>query len=66
LKEEELMALLENIIVETKKEVVGRICFLKIDHIAEIREVVGMSIFISKWQNLGVLSSQTSKKKLKS
>jgi hypothetical protein len=36
LKEEELMALLKEIIIETRKKVVGRIFFPKVDHITKI------------------------------
>ncbi len=48
LKEEELMALLEETIVETKKEVMGRIFFSKVDHITETGEVVGIIYFFPK------------------
>jgi hypothetical protein len=46
LKEEELMALLEEIITDIKKEVVGRFFFPKVDHITKIRkEDVGIILF---------------------
>jgi hypothetical protein len=41
LKEEELMALLEQIIMETRKEVVGRTFLPKVDHIIETGDVLG-------------------------
>jgi hypothetical protein len=43
LKDEELMVLLEEIVIETRKEVVGNYFFPKVDHIIEIgKEVVGI------------------------
>jgi hypothetical protein len=49
LKDKELMVLLEEIIIETRKEVVGNCFFLKVDHIIEIgKEVVGIFFFPPK------------------
>jgi hypothetical protein len=45
LKEEELVALLKNVIIEIRKEVVGRTFFSKIDHITKTKEVVGRIFF---------------------
>ncbi len=43
------MALLEEIITKTRKGVVGRIFFPKIDHITKIgKEVVGIIFFFQK------------------
>ncbi len=39
------MALLEEIIIKTRKEVMGRIFFSKVDHIIEIGKVVGIIFF---------------------
>jgi hypothetical protein len=46
LKEEELMALLEEIITKIRKEVMGRIVFPKVNHTTKIeKEVVGRILF---------------------
>jgi hypothetical protein len=46
LKNEELMVLLEEIIIETRKEVVGNFFSPKVDHIIEIgKEVMGIIFF---------------------
>jgi len=46
LKEEELMALLKEIITKIKKQVMGKTVFPKVDHTIEIgHEVVGRILF---------------------